>query len=579
MPPRIASLTDLLNSLDAATYFFVSSTLVIAVAALLFFALGLWLGQILWRHYKRLFRQSEEVIESYKGEVAQLKRRLAEQSTRPLPGMGPSPLQSIAFRAAAPRASAPAVDRVPPLEVPFVPKVPVVADTPTSLRTEPDGKEEAAHEGSAALGVGPRGRPTPSTRRAPVPGFAPKGTSPDLRRPGIELLFTLSEVLMVPRSRAFCIWTESHWRPPVIRSVPMLPASGFALWTEPDFHPVCSGPRWPSKAHTVWTAPGWTSSYRLGPPTRSARAFTLWTEPGWQSPWHPRASKAFSIWTEEGWTPAPVLPQRLLPAKSFTIWTEAGWQRQLLLPWSKAFCLWTEPDWSPLPAKGVPWPASAAGSLWTISEFVPACRGPVLPSRAFTKWTEKGWSPPSLRRHPLPAGKPFTLWAEPLHVASPARTWFGASASATGEPAEKPGFVARTLAAAKKALGLGDTKSSAATRAVDAPAGSASESLAVAEVSLHAGPLPPSRAFTLWGGAPVSERARTSGEQAAAVPLADGETGGTTPPPPETAEALPPSESPASSSHADAEANSRHSSLLPPLGLEPLSVPGEGSPV
>ena len=500
MPPRIASLSDLLNSLDAATYFFVSSSMIIAVSAVLFFALGLWLGQILWRHYKRLFRQSEDAIESFKGEVALLKRRLAEQSTRPLPGMGPSPLQSIAFRAAAPRPAPPPGDKANALEVPLLPEVPVQTGNPASLRTE-SGEKDVPNEGKSVPSAGFQGWPQPSARRA-VPGFAPKGTSTILRHPG-TLLFAPSEVLMIPRSRAFCIWTESHWQPPAIRSAPTLPACGFALWTEPEFEPGCTGPRWPSKAHTVWTSPGWTSSYKPGPTTRSARAFTVWMESDWKPAWSPKPSKAFSIWTENGWIPTPVSPQRLLPANSFTLWTESGWTRLLLLPWSKAFSLWTDPEWSPSPAKSAPLPASAAGSLWISSEFEPACRGAVPASCAFTKWTEKGWSPPSMRRQPLPAGKPFTLWVEPSPIA-----------------AEKQGFLARTLAAAKQALGLGDTESSVATQVAVAPADAANNNPAAAETPreeeklsaesgarvavgpLPAGPLPPSGAFTLWGEVP-----------------------------------------------------------------------------
>jgi hypothetical protein len=520
MPPRIASLTDLLNSLDAATYFFVSSGMVIAVAALLFFALGLWLGQILWKRYKRLFRQTEEVIESYKGEVAQLKRRLAEQSTRPLPGSGPSPLQSIAFRAAAPRPSPPAGDMAPVLEFPLLPEMPLLPANLVEAGKELGETEEVRQESSVVHGTGARSRLTLGTRRAAVPGFAPKGTSPNLRRPGIELLFRLSEVLMVPRSRAFCIWTERHWVPPVIRSAPLLPGCGFTLWSEPDFKPACTGPRWFSRSHTLWTSPGWTSSQKPGPPTRSARAFTVWTEEGWRSAWYPQSSRAFTIWTEEAWSPTPVVPQPLHPAESFTVWTEAGWQRMLILPWSQAFTVWTDSDWVPSPIKAVPWPASEAGSLWTSSEFEPACRGALLPSRAFTKWTEKDWSPPHMRRHALPAGRPFTLW--------------------TDAPSEKQGFVARTLAAAKQALGLGDPHSSVATRASDAPAATADESRASAERPPVAGAFPPSRAFTLWGETHDSEEAKAT--------------------------------------VGAGEPNGRHLSLISPLDLKPLGVPGEGSP-
>src|SRR4051812_17977784 len=109
MPPRLASISELLNSLDAATYFFVSSGIFIAVAAVLFFFLGLWLGGLIWAHYKRRFRHAEQAAEAFKGEVALLKRRLAEQSTRPSPAMGPSPLQSITFRTAPTKEIEPAV--------------------------------------------------------------------------------------------------------------------------------------------------------------------------------------------------------------------------------------------------------------------------------------------------------------------------------------------------------------------------------------------------------------------------------------------------------------------------------------
>jgi hypothetical protein len=127
-------------------------------------------------------------------------------------------------------------------------------------------------------------------------------------------------------------------------------------------------------------------------------------------------------------------------------------------------------------------------------------------------------------------------------VATPARPWFGTSAIAAGGVAEKQGFVARTLAAARQAMGLGDTKSSVATRATDATVDSASESPAAAKGSLDGGLLPPSRAFTLWGEVAVSECAKTA-------------------------------------EHQHAEANGHHLSLLPPLDLDPLSVRGEGSPV
>ena len=112
-----SSISDLLNSLDATTYFFVSSGIFIAVTAVLYFGLGMWLGQILWGRFKRRFRQSEEAIEAYKGEVALLKRRLAEQVTRPAHGAGPSPLQAIAFKATTQVSVVPAAKELVPVQI------------------------------------------------------------------------------------------------------------------------------------------------------------------------------------------------------------------------------------------------------------------------------------------------------------------------------------------------------------------------------------------------------------------------------------------------------------------------------
>jgi hypothetical protein len=81
---------------------------------------------------------------------------------------------------------------------------------------------------------------------------------------------------------------------------------------------------------------------------------------------------------------------------------------------------------------------------------------------------------------------------------------------------EKQGFLARTLAAAKQALGLGGTESSVATRVAVASADAVSDGPAVTETPREeeklsaesgarpspAGPLPPSGAFTLWGEVP-----------------------------------------------------------------------------
>jgi hypothetical protein len=249
MPTRIASISELLNSLDAATYFFVSSGLFIVVAAVLFFVLGLWLGGLIWAHYKRRFRQAELAIEAFKAEVALLKRRLAEQSTRPSPAMGPSPLQSIAFRTASPSESAPSAAPT----VPSLSRESVHTGAPFTLWTEPEWNLAPPPQTHLREAIHAEPPAPKSTRQD---WHAGRGSSTTAALPAWRLLFAPTEVFMVPRSHAFCLWTERTWNPHPIKSAPLPAAQGFALWTEADFTPLCRGPLWTSRAHTLWCSPG-----------------------------------------------------------------------------------------------------------------------------------------------------------------------------------------------------------------------------------------------------------------------------------------------------------------------------------
>lgn len=433
MQPQ-SSLSELMNSLDAATYFFVNSTGFITITAILFFILGLWSGRLLWRRYKKRFHEGEEVIDAFKREVALLKRRIAEQSTRHSPGMGPSPLQAIAFKSAAPKTS----DE---------------ADQPQAEdETVPDAEGTPA---PSLIGV-PASRAftlwTINPNWNPLPGLTRNVSS--VTGPAVQAMRRITgdihesttsqgtpDVFMVPRSKAFTLWTSASWKEPLIKPQPAPAAKGFTLWTSDDFVPQGRTALRPSQAHTIWTQAGWTSSFKPGPPLRSSRAFTLWTE--------------------EGWEPKP------------------------LLPWSKAFSVWTEEGWAPASRPAAPLPASKASSVWTDPDFVPACRGPVFPSLATSVWTDAGWVPPAVTPQPLVPSRAFSLWlgepespapllvpekaAPPAAAAvavvtpSPKVEVKGSSVATpdkirpAGVPKAEPsgkGFFARALAAAKQALGI-----------------------------------------------------------------------------------------------------------------------------
>ena len=99
-------LTPSSGSLDAVTYFFVNSSVFILAIAVPFFILGLWLGRLTWGRYRRRFTESEDAVENLKIEVAQLKRRIAEQSARPIAtfshqstplSLAPTPMRATVF--------------------------------------------------------------------------------------------------------------------------------------------------------------------------------------------------------------------------------------------------------------------------------------------------------------------------------------------------------------------------------------------------------------------------------------------------------------------------------------------------
>ena len=74
-------------ALEPILYFFTHSLLVVASAAVLFFLLGLWFGWLTWARHKRRARAFQEETTLLRHEIAQLKRRIAEDAVDEAPMM------------------------------------------------------------------------------------------------------------------------------------------------------------------------------------------------------------------------------------------------------------------------------------------------------------------------------------------------------------------------------------------------------------------------------------------------------------------------------------------------------------
>lgn len=87
-------ISDLLNSLDATSYFLVNSGVVIAITASIFFTFGLLFGALTWARYKKRWQKSNALIESLKADNSQFKRRLADMATRTLHASASQPVRT-----------------------------------------------------------------------------------------------------------------------------------------------------------------------------------------------------------------------------------------------------------------------------------------------------------------------------------------------------------------------------------------------------------------------------------------------------------------------------------------------------
>ena len=79
---------------EPLVYFLFHSGVFVVVLAALFLGLGLTLGWVLWGRYKGRAGSFVLETEAQKLEIADLKRKLAEQALRPLPAISQPPVQA-----------------------------------------------------------------------------------------------------------------------------------------------------------------------------------------------------------------------------------------------------------------------------------------------------------------------------------------------------------------------------------------------------------------------------------------------------------------------------------------------------
>lgn len=314
-----SSLSELLHSLDATTYFFVTSGIFIGIVALVFFVLGWWFGGLLWRRYKRRCRTAETTIESLKHEIAQLKRCIAGQSAR-AQGSG----SSLGMQETA--AYEPA-EEIGPVDDTPSPSLPPPAGQPFTLWTLPCEEQEAEyHPPSRAFTLWTE---LPAPKAVRIADFLSSAAASESEAPPplpvngftAPLLFP-SRPAEFPPSQAFSLWTEDGWEPapPVLCA----PSAAFTLWTSEDFEPAHVCLEWPpSAAFTLWTEeddstpadPETAPTAAVTPPSRDALfAATATAVRSVASRLHHGDSRVSIAFPEE---------QVISPSRShaFTLWT------------------------------------------------------------------------------------------------------------------------------------------------------------------------------------------------------------------------------------------------------------------
>jgi hypothetical protein len=296
-------LADSSSGLDAVTYFFANSALFILITGAAFFVLGMLFGRLTWGRYKRRYERSEQEIESYKGELALLKRRLAEKASRPAPppayvppAVVMSPPQPLSPLAALVRGGGKSVES-PAAAAPR----PSPPGQGFSIWTERDGSPTAA-------------APAASYPSAAFSLWTLPATEPEFVH-GTEIRH---------KSHAHTIWTERSWKPHPPHGPPPPAAAAFSLWTLPDFVPSGQGAVLASQAFSLWTESSWSPAKISGLPPRSARSFSLWTDEDFEPTGRGAVlpSQAWSLWTTPDWEMPAIVPAPQPLSAAFTLWAE-----------------------------------------------------------------------------------------------------------------------------------------------------------------------------------------------------------------------------------------------------------------
>lgn len=431
-------MSSYMNDLDAVTYFYTSSGIALGVTALLFFIFGVWFGKLTWGRYKKRAKIAQKNVDLLKTEVANLKRRLAEQASRPMPAVvsspgyttpSASPALLSAFAASSPTTQAAPVSEANQAaavtdEKSEVEPLPETAPPPIVIHQAPVQNVPSASFASQSNSfTHPVLEVTPlpalpdiltDEHRVDAETIAPP-VLPDNEED--EPLFPLAGVERVDKvlnrpSRAFTVWTEKGWKAEAVTPLKFPPSTAFSLWTAEDFVVPFAYYHFPSRAFTLWTEKDWTLPLIAPLKMPPSQGYTLWTTEDFNPrvSYFQRPGAGFTLWTEPGWSPLKTLNPPLRSARSFTLWLDGEWVAPGPVKYpSQAFSLWTQPDWIPVPPQKLAFPPSSAFSVWIEDGW--SAPGPVVwPGKAFSIWTEPDWLPTE-RTHPVyPRSQAFSLW-------------------------------------------------------------------------------------------------------------------------------------------------------------------------
>ena len=135
-------------SIEPIIYFYTHSLFVIAVSAVVFMIMGIWIGHLTWAKYKRRARAYQEECDLLRHEIAALKRRIGESTA------GQAPLVLINEDAPVPEL----IDHGPVLPGFELPKPALIVEPlPSPADPATPAKDEPHKESLASVVIGPAG--------------------------------------------------------------------------------------------------------------------------------------------------------------------------------------------------------------------------------------------------------------------------------------------------------------------------------------------------------------------------------------------------------------------------------------